>query len=124
MADVITNVGRTQAAGYLSNTVTQITTYYGNIGTGAGSAAVGDTTLFTETGSARVAITPTRVTTSFSNDTAQFVFTYTATGSIGVTNSGYFTALTVGTLMQKSDHASIPLQNTDSVQYTFKDQQA
>ena len=45
MADVITNVGRTQAAGYLSNTVTQITTYYGNIGTGAGSAAVGDTTL-------------------------------------------------------------------------------
>ena len=124
MADVITNVGRAQAAGYLSNTVTQIVTYYGNVGTGAGTAAVGDTTLFTETGTARIAITPTRVTTSFTNDTAQYVFTYTATGSINVTNAGYFTATTVGVLMQKSDHATIPLLATDSIEYTFKNRQA
>lgn len=124
MADVIANVGRAQAAGYLSNTVSQITTYYGNVGTGAGTAAVGDTTLFSETGSARLSITPTRVTTSFSNDTAQYVFTYTATGSISVTNAGYFTASSGGVLMQKSDHATIPLLNGDSIQYTFKNQQA
>lgn len=124
MADVITNAGRTQAAGYLSNTVTQVTTYYGNVGTGAGTAAVGDTTLFTETGSARISITPTRVTTSFTNDTAQYVFTYTATGSISVTNAGYFTAAAAGVLMQKSDHATIPLLSGDSIQYTFKNQQA
>ena len=124
MADVITNAGRAQAAGYLSNTVTQVTTYYGNVGTAAGTAAVGDTTLFTETGTARIAITPTRVTTSFSNDTAQYVFTYTAAGSINVTNAGYFTATTGGVLMQKSDHATIPLLAGDSIQYTFKNQQA
>lgn len=124
MADVITNVGRAQAAGYLSNTVTQITTYYGNVGTGAGTAAVGDTTLFTETGTARLAITPTRQTVAFTNDTAQYVFTYTATGSINVTNAGYFTAPTGGVLMQKSDHATIPLQATDSIEYTFRNQQA
>lgn len=124
MADVITNAGRAQAAGYLSNTVTQVTTYYGNVGTAAGTAAVGDTTLFTETGTARIAITPTRVTTSFSNDTAQYVFTYTATGGINVTNAGYFTATTGGTLMQKSDHATIPLLAGDSIEYTFKNQQA
>lgn len=123
MADVITNVGRAQAAGYLSNTVTQVTTYYGNVGTGAGTAAVGDTALFTETGTARIPITPTRVTTSFTNDTAQYVFTYTATGNISVTNAGYFTATTGGVLMQKSDFSTIPLQNTDSIEFTFKNQQ-
>lgn len=125
MADVITTVGRAQAAGYLagSGVVAQINTYYGNVGTGAGTAAVGDTTLFTETGSARVSITPTRVTTTNANDTAQYQFTYTATGSISPTNGGYFSAITVGVLMQKSDHAAIPLLNGDSIAYTFKNQQ-
>lgn len=123
MADVITNVGRAQAAGYLSNTVTQITTYFGNVGTGAGTAAVGDTTLFAETGTARISITPTRVTRAFTNDTAQYVFTYTATTNISVTNAGYFTASTGGVLMQKSDFATIPLQNTDSIEFTFQNQQ-
>jgi hypothetical protein len=123
MADVITNVGRAQSAGYLSNIVSQVATYYGNIGTGAGTAAVGDTTLFSETGTARISITPTRETVNFTNDTAQYVFTYTATGSISVTNAGYFTASTGGVLMQKSDHATIPLENTDSIEYTFQDVQ-
>lgn len=125
MADVITTVGRAQAAGYLagSGVVAQINTYYGNVGTGAGTAAVGDTTLFTETGSARIAITPTRVTTTNTNDTAQYVFTFTATGGISPTNAGYFTATSSGVLMQKSDHAAIPLLSGDSIQYTFKNQQ-
>lgn len=124
MADVITNVGRAQGAGYLSNTVTQIANYFGNVGTGAGTSAVGDTTLFTETGTARISITPTRVTVSFANDTAQYTFTYTATGGIGVTNAGYFTASTAGTLMQKSDFSTIPLLNGDSIAFTFQNRQA
>lgn len=123
MADVVTNVGRAQAAGYLSNTVSQVVTYYGNVGTGAGTAVVGGTSLFSETGTARIAITPTRVTVSFTNDTAQYVFTYTATGSINVTNAGYFTASSGGVLMQYSDHATIPLLANDSIEYTFQDQQ-
>jgi hypothetical protein len=124
MADVITNVGRAFAAGLLSNTETQIGTYYGNVGTGAGTAAESDTSLFSETGSARISITPTRDTEAFTNDTAQYVFTYTATGAINVTNAGYFTANTGGTLMQKSDHATIPLLAGDSIEYTFRNQQA
>lgn len=124
MADVITTVGRAQIAGYASNTVTQITSYFGNVGTGAGTAAVGDTTLFTETGTGRISITPSRVTVTNTNDTAQYVFTYTATGSISVTNAGYFTASTAGTLMQKSDHATIPLLSGDSIQYTFQNKMA
>jgi hypothetical protein len=124
MADVVTNVGRAQAAGYLSNTVTQITSYFGNVGTAAGTAAATDTTLFTEVGTGRISITPTRVTVTLTNDTAQYVFTYTATGSISITNAGYFTASSAGTLMQKSDHASIPLLSGDSILYTFQNKQA
>lgn len=122
MADVITQGGKAWAAGLLSNTEVQIGTYYGNVGTGAGTAASTDTTLFVEAGTARLAITPTRVTTAFTDDTAQYVFTYTATGSINITNAGYFTASTGGVLIQKSDHATIPLQATDSIEYTFQDQ--
>lgn len=122
MADVIPNSARAQLIGYLTNTVSLIATYYGNVGTGAGTAAVTDTTLFTEVGSARVAITPTKVTTAVANDTGQFQFTYTATGSVGVTNAGYFTASSGGVLMQKSDHATIPLLTSDSIAYTFRDQ--
>lgn len=131
MADVICDVGRAQAAGYLVGStagVAQVNTYYGNVGTGAGTAAVTDTTLFTETGSARIAMASgsglSRVTTTVTNDTAQYVFTYTATGGINVTNAGYFTASSGGVLMQKSDHATIPLLSGDSIQYTFKNKQA
>jgi hypothetical protein len=124
MADVITDSGRAQSAGYLSNTVTQVVTYYGNVGTGAGTAGVTDTTLFTEVGTSRISITPTRTTTTVTNDTAQYQFTYSAGGSVSVTNAGYFTASTSGTLMQKSDHATIPLLSGDSIVYTFKNKQA
>ncbi len=123
MADIITTVGRAQAAGYLSNIVTQVVNYFGNVGTAAGTAAVGDTTLFTETGTARISITPTRVTVTNTNDTAQYVFTFTAAGGISVTNAGYFTLSSGGVLMQKSDHASIPLLAGDAIQYTFRNQQ-
>lgn len=123
MADVVTTVGRAQAAGYLAGTVSSLTTYYGNVGTGAGTAAVGDTTLFTETGSARLSITPTRVTVTLTNDTAQYAFTFTAAGDISVTNAGYFTASSSGTLMQKSDLATIPLKLNDTVAFVFKNQQ-
>lgn len=124
MADIIANTGRAQAAGYLSNTITQIATYYGNVGTGAGTAAVADTTLFTEVGTSRVSITPTRVTVTLTNDTAQYQFTFTSASSQTITNAGYFTASTAGTLMQKSDHAGIPLLSGDSIAYTFQNKQA
>lgn len=124
MADIITNGGRAQVAGYVSNTVTQITQYYGNVGTGAGTAAVADTTLFTEVGTARIATTMSRVTTTVTNDTARNVFTFTAASGVNVTNAGIWTASSGGVLMQKSDHATIPLLTGDSIQYTFDDKMA
>lgn len=122
MADVVTNTGRAHIAGLLSNTVAEPANYFGNPGTAAGTAAVADTTLFTEVGTTRVTATTTRVTTTITNDTSQNVFTYTATGTVTVTNAGIGTNSTSGAanIIQKSDHAGIPLLSGDSVQYTFK----
>lgn len=120
MADVVANAGRAHIAGLLSKTVTSPANYFGNVGTGAGTAAVADTTLFTEVGTARITTTQTRVTTTVTNDTSQNVFTFTSGSTQTITNAGVFDALTVGNLVQKSDHAGVPLLNLDSITYTFK----
>lgn len=120
MANVYTNGGRGFVGGILSGIVSQITTFYGNVGTGAGTAAVTDSSLFTEAGSSRISCTSTNPTTTLTGDTAQNVFTYTATGSITVTNAGIFTASTSGTLLQKSDFTGVALLSGDSIQFTFQ----
>lgn len=120
MANVYTNLGRGFAAGVLSGIVSQITTFYGNVGTGAGTAAVADTALFTEVGSSRISCTSTNPTTTLTGDTARNVFTYTASGSVTVTNAGVFTASTSGTLLQKSDFTGVALSAADSIQLTFE----
>lgn len=124
MADVITNGMRALLAGWAANVGSLVTQYYGNVGTGAGTAAATDTTLFTEVGSARIATTMSQRTTTVTNDTARNVFTYTATGSVSITNAGIWSASTAGTLIQKSDHATIPLVSGDSIAYTFDDKMA
>ena len=83
MADVLTNTGRAHIAGLLALAVSAPASYYIGWGTGAGTAAVADTALFTEdTTDGRVAATETRVTTSVTNDTAQYVATLTAISSV------------------------------------------
>lgn len=119
MADVVTNTGRAHIAGLLSNTVAEPTNYFGSQGTGAGTAAVADTTLFTEVGS-RATATTTRVTTSVTNDTSQNAYTFTSGSTQTITNAGIWTLSSGGSLIQKSDHAGVPLLNGDSITYTFK----
>lgn len=122
MADVLTNTGRAWLAGLLSGDTTPPASYYIGWGTGAGTAAVADTTLSTEdTTDGRVAATESRVTTTVTSDTAQFVGLLTATGSKTITNAGVWSQNDPGgSLIQKSDHAGIPLVSGDSIQYTFK----
>lgn len=90
-------------------------------GTGSGTTAAGDTTLFTETGS-RVSGTSTQVTTSTTNDTYQVVGTMTAGGLLTITNAGLFDASTSGNLFVKGDFTSIGLSSGDSIQFTIKTQ--
>lgn len=98
-------------------------------GTGAGTTAVGDTTLFTEkdvdlsTGTGtRTTGTSSQVTTTTTNDTYQVTGTRTATGAGSVTNAGLWDNATMGSgnLYLKGDFTSIGLSSGDSISFTIK----
>jgi len=94
-------------------------------GTGAGTAADSDTTLFTPV-QTRVSGTSSRVTTTTANDTYRVVATLTADATRAITNAGLFdsagtgTPATGGNLFLKGDHGTLNLSSGDSVQYTFE----
>jgi hypothetical protein len=96
-------------------------------GTGAGTTARTDTSLFTEAlvtlaagGTDHTPGTSTRQTTNTANDTYQVVGTRTATGSGTVTNAGLFDAASGGNLYLKGDFTGIGLASGDSIQFTIK----
>jgi len=98
-------------------------------GTGAGTAAAADTTLFAEkavdlvaTTGTRTAGTSTQQTTTQTNDTYQVVATRTATGAGTVTNAGLFDDVNLGSgnLYMKGDFTGIGLASGDSIQGTCK----
>jgi hypothetical protein len=129
MATVLTNAGRAINAGrMLGASPAQAEPKFIAIGSAAGTAAVADTTLFTEytsgtwAGYARTSTAGTQTTTSVTNDTAQWVGTFTAGAAQTVTNAGNFDALTVGNLHIKGDFTGVVLANGDSIQVTIKDQ--
>ena len=122
MATLLVNTGKAVVTNRIKNGATGATEpNYVAWGTGAGTAAAADTTLFTEIGT-RVAGTSTQVTTSTTNDTYQVVGTQTAGGSVTITNAGLFDAVTSGNLFVKGDFAGIALTSGDSIQFTFKTQ--
>lgn len=89
-------------------------------GTGAGTAAATDTTLFTESAESRTSGTSSKVTTTTTSDTYQVVGTITATGSRTITNAGLFDASTSGNLFVKTDFTGVVLATSDSISFTFK----
>ena len=84
-------------------------------GTGAGTAAKGDTTLFTEASEARVAVTTSQPTA----DKVQWVGTLTADAGKTITNAGLFNSAAGATLIVKGDHAGQVLALGDKIQYTI-----
>lgn len=120
-ATVITNGGQaiiTNLVSGLGGTVPKYVAW----GTGAGTAAASDTTLFTESSEeARTNGTPTRVTTTVTNDTYQVVGTITVvTSNKTITNVGLFDASTAGNLYFKSDFTGLALLIGDSITFTLK----
>lgn len=129
MASIVANSGRAILINRLKGSGTE--PVQGAWGTGAGTAAVTDTTLFTETALNLSTTTGTRttgsssiVTTAVSGDTYQVVFTQTAAASGTVTNAGLFDSATIGAgnLFAKGDFTGIPLLSGDSVTFTIKAQ--
>ena len=102
-------------------------------GTGAGTTAIGDVTLFSEVNGAgaasgtRVTGTSTQQTTTVTNDTYQVVGTVSASTALTITNAGLFDTATFTTgagptLFIKGDFTGIALNAGDSIQFTIKAQ--
>lgn len=91
-------------------------------GTGAGTTAENDTTLFTEASETRATGTQSQQTTTITGDTLQVVGTLTADGGKTITNAGLFDSAAGGTdvMLIKGDHAGVPLLLNDSIEYTMK----
>lgn len=115
MADIYTDVGENLTADYIDGTASAPANWYGHWGTGAGTAAKTDTTLFTAASEARVAATEAQP----SSNVNRFTFTITADGSKTITNVGLFDASTGGNMMLKSDFTGIPLALNDSIAFTL-----
>jgi hypothetical protein len=87
-------------------------------GTGAGTAAKGDTTLFTEATEARVSGTVS-VTGSGATAKYQVVATITADGAKTITNAGNLTASSGGVLIVHGDFTGVALALNDAIQFTL-----
>jgi len=118
MATLLVNTGKAIVTNYLAGGAATQPKYIG-WGTGAGTTAATDTTLFTEV-TPRVTGTATQVTTSTTNDTYQVVGTQTAGTTETITNAGLFDATTSGNLFAKGDFTGIALLSGDSIQFTFQ----
>ena len=127
MATVIANAGKAIVTNRLKGSGTEPN--YAAWGTGAGTAAATDTTLFTEAlvtlsagTSDHTTCTSSRQTTSTTNDTYRVTGTRTATGSGTVTNAGLWDAASAGNLFFKGDFTGIGLVSGDSIAFTFNTQ--
>lgn len=114
MATVLTQVGEEWIVDKIDETV-QTTGDYIGWGTGAGTAAKGDTTLFTEASEARVLATRSQVAA----DKIRWVGTLTADAGKTITNAGNFTASTGGVLIVKGDFTGVALAAGDKIEFTI-----
>lgn len=128
LATVLTNQGRQIMTNRISG-LAGTAPNYAAIGSGSTTAVAADTTLTTEyttgtwAGYARVNVTPTRTTVGTTNDTIQWVASFTAGAAQTVFEAGLFDALTVGNCyIHASFAAAVGLSNGDSIQITFTHQ--
>lgn len=117
MATLVVNGGRAIITNRLKGSGTEPN--FVSVGTGAGTAALTDTTLFTEV-ETRVAGTSTQQTTTTTNDTYQVIGTVSITATRALTNAGLFDAVSAGNMFSKGDFATVNLISGDSFQETWK----
>ena len=119
MATIYTQVGEEKIVDLIDGTVsTVLSTANAKVawGTGAGTSAKGDTTLFTEASESRVVPTVTQPTA----DKNQWVGTMTCAGAgKTITNAGLFDAATAGNLIVKGDFTGVVLAVDDKIEFTI-----
>jgi hypothetical protein len=131
MATVLTNGGEEWAAERLAgvqgsgtNAASALDGHFIGWGTGAGTAAKADTTLFSESadpGSTNRAVGAVTVTGNQATAKYQLTGTLTSTTTQSITNAGAFSSQSGGTnwLFIKGDFTAIPLVNGDSIAFTI-----
>lgn len=122
IANLITNTGKAAVASRINGSGAEAAFTYAAIGIGTTAAAATDATLkseITTNGGQRAAITPTRVTTTVTNDTARHVVTFTFTGSFAVTEAGLLNAASVGVLLNRQVFTAVNVVSSDSLQITI-----
>ena len=115
MATIFTDVGENVVTDYITGDASAPADYFIGWGTGAGTAAKGDTTLFTESTETRA----TAVESQPTSDKAQWIGTITATAARTITNAGLFDAVTSGSMLVKGDFTGIVLANGDKIEFTI-----
>jgi len=115
MADIYTDAGEDITADIMDGTSVPPTNWFVAWGTGAGTAAKTDTTLFTAAAEARVASTESQP----ASNQNRFVATITSASAQTITNAGVFFAASAGAMLVKSDFTGVVLANGDKIEFTF-----
>lgn len=115
MADIYTDAGENLTADIFDGT-TAAPTWRVGWGTGAGTAAKGDTTLFTEAAEARGVAAMSQPSANIN----QFLTTLTSLSIQTITNVGVFDAASGGNMPLKSDFAGIALAIGDKIEFTHQ----
>ncbi len=90
------------------------------IGTSSTAAAGAQTALVSEIGT-RQAVTPSNVTVTVTNDSAQYVATFAAGNGTGaITEAGLFNASSAGTMLARTVFAVVNKAAGDSMSITWK----
>lgn len=127
---LVVNAGRAVVSARLYGTGSAAFVSIG-MGTGTTAAAATDTTLQTGVTAAGAAdggthvlptaqVTASSVTTTVTNDTAQWQGTVSITATIAVTESGVFNADANGTMLAHQVFSAVNVVNGDSIQFTWK----
>jgi hypothetical protein len=114
---VVTTTGVAWLATAFTNTVEPETLNFHDAGTGVGAELIGNTTMGTPFGGARVVGTQS---TPGSTNIYRSVATIPFTSSLAITEHGLFTASTAGTLFDRSVFSAINVLNGDSIQFTWE----
>lgn len=112
MADVFVTTGEE----FVVDQIDAFGNYFVAWGTGAGTAAKGDSSLFTEASETRVQTTDTQPAAS----TMQWFGSITADGTKTITNVGIFDSATTGILIVKGDFSDIGVDATDKIEFTIQ----
>lgn len=117
----ITNAGMAEVAALICADQASGHTAFDYLGFGTGTNAfnVTDTALQTQSGS-RIAATGTLITVTVTNDTMQLVGTYTAGGTVAITEAGIFNAATAGTMLARWVFSARNLDLNETLQLTAK----